>query len=126
MLILIIVAGGCSRPSEITGARLFREASPCSSCSPSRTAHRELRKESCDLPHRPLAVPQHVALPNLHDLPATAPQLRDVSAVALDVAQKLRQPVVLAGLREPSVDALSMLMPEAPMDEDDLPTGGEH
>jgi hypothetical protein len=67
-----------------------------------------------------------VAFPQLNYFPAAASQLADVSAVALDVAQQLRHPVVLAGLREPSVDAPFVLVPEAAVDEYRLPAGGEH
>ncbi len=68
------------------------------------------------------------AIPNDEAAPAAPPKLLQVSPVALLVSSQLWQPVLEARFRQPRIRALriAVLMPEAAMDEDDFPPGGEH
>src|SRR5579871_1469054 len=66
------------------------------------------------------------ALPNHQDCPAHLPQRFLVHSITLNVAFQFRTPIVQAGFRNMRVDALSMLMPEAATDLDDLVQPGKN
>lgn len=62
----------------------------------------------------------YLALPHDHDAPPQLPELSDVSSVPNLVPLELVLPVAAPGSRSRAPRA-SVTMPEAPVDEDDLP-----